>query len=92
MNDLHPTLRRAFALSRRESGAPSSDLEERVLADWRQAAPVRLDTVRAMRLVLAMAAAVLLITCGISFRLLNETLDPSLVLTNVAIRGSLSHE
>lgn len=93
MNDLHPILRRAFALSRPESSAPSADLEERVLAGWRQMPlPFRDPATRVFRFAFALAALLLFLTCTVSFRILTETPDPSLVLANIAIRGSLTHD
>lgn len=91
-----PLLQRLFTLAgHHEPTPPASDLEERILADWRQgrlALRVGVGPIRELRIALFGACAVLALTCAIAFPILKGPTDPSVMLTNFALQSGLSHE
>lgn len=93
-SSLYPILQRVFSQAKRESAPPALDLEERVLADWRgirsSARPLG-DPLRELRLALAGAVAVLLITCAVSAHTLSRSGDYSIILANIAVQSGLTY-
>ncbi|CAN5383340.1 hypothetical protein BH09VER1_BH09VER1_07140 [soil metagenome] len=74
---------------------PSSDLEERVMAEWKQSdrrGAIASDVFREVRWALLGACAVLMVTCAIAVPILKAPYDPSVLLTNSAIQSGLNHE
>ncbi len=96
MKSLHPLLQRLFTQAGQSPlTPPASDLEERILADWRQARTANSagpGPLRELRLALFGACAVLVLTCAIALPILKGPADPSVLLTNFALQNGLTHE
>lgn len=93
-SSLHPILQRVFSQAKREPAPPALDLEERVLADWRGVRSLvrpANDPIRELRLALAGAVAVLIITCAISAHTLSRSGDYSIILANIAVQSGLTY-
>jgi hypothetical protein len=93
-SSLHPILLRVFSLAKWESTPPAADLEERILADWRgsrRTARPGGEPLRELRLALAGAVAVLLITCAVSAHSWGRSGDYSVILANIAVRSGLTY-
>lgn len=74
---------------------PSSDLEERVVAEWKRSGDRRAisgDAFREVRWALLGACAVLVLTCAIAAPILSAPYDPSVLLTNSAFQSGLNNE
>ena len=96
MKPLHPLLQRLLTLAGHSPlTPPADDLEERILADWRQAriaSPAGPDPLRELRFALFGACAVLILTCVIALPILKGPANPSILLTNFALQNGLTHE